>query len=239
MAGKRSFGEFDMYIPATRIGIENDETKEFISNRSKGNIFWDVGSNIGYFPLYVAKSANYVRAFEPEPTNYNILEKNLQMNDFSNIKSHQIAISTEAGEAELFRSGSEGSGIHSLANDERLSEDTQTVSTQTIDNLVNRFEIPDFIKVDVEGAEMKVLEGAENSLEYYNIEWFIEVHSPRTDKRIDRIGQHNGDIESMYSKLKQKGYNIYGYQKGDLVDFHISDDTVPLHWFATKDDLSV
>lgn len=239
MSGKYDFGDFEIYIPETRVGIQNDETKDFILEKSRNSVFWDIGSNIGYFPLYVAQSAKYVRAFEPEPDNYDVIEKNLRMNRFSNVEPHQMAISTEVGEAELFRSESEGSGIHSLANDERLSGDSYTVETQTIDNLVEIYEVPDFVKVDVEGAELKVLKGAQNSLKCYDIEWFIEVHSPRTGKRIDRIGQHNGDVESLYSELQNTGYNIYGYQEGSLVNFQIDEETVPLHWFATKENISV
>lgn len=235
MSGNRQFGNIDMYIPPQGIGVQrNEKEMEFISMKSVERVFWDIGSNVGYFALCASEDAKKVRAFEPEPNNYKILEQNANMNQFSNIEVHDIAVSDNTGTSKLFVDDSDGSGIHSLAEDDRLEDNQCEVSTETIDDLVDRYEVPDFVKIDVEGAEQKVIEGASDSLKNCDIEWFVEVHSDRTGQRKSRLDQHGGDIESVYEMFKSSGHDVYGYTDEGLVDFDLDGEELPLHWFATK-----
>lgn len=234
MSGHRDLGGVDMYVPPNRVGFQEKEETEFVSMKSAGRVFWDVGSNIGHFALFATENAERVRAFEPEPNNYEILEYNINMNQFPNVEAHDIAVSNSTGTSKLFTDDTRGSGIHSLAQDERLDDKGHEVRTETIDDLVERYEVPKFIKIDVEGAEQKVIEGASNSLESYDIEWFVEVHSERTGQRYGRLKQHGGDVESIYEMFISSGYDIYGYTDQGLVDFELNDEELPLYWFATK-----
>ena len=233
-SGQYDFGEFEMYVPPKRLGSWNDDTQEFVVEETRDAVFWDVGANIGYFSLRSAAQAVSVRAFEPEPGNYEILRKNLELNRVENVDSHRLAVSNESRQTDLYRDTTEGSGINSLAYDERLDGEPSTVDVEPIDSLVTEHEVPDFVKLDVEGAELKVVEGAESLLEREAVRWLIEVHSPRTGQRVDRLGQHGGDVESLYARLAENGYQIYGYDDG-LVEFEIDDETLPLHWYATKE----
>jgi FkbM family methyltransferase len=232
-SGWYSFDEFNIYVPPARVGIWEDEAKDFIKERSNGKNFWDIGSNIGFHSLYVAKIANHVRAFEPEPTNNEILNQNVGMNNFQNVKVHQIAISSTNGSTQLFRNATKGSGTHSLANDGRFDAEPCTVETKTVDELSRQYTSPDFMKIDVEGAELKVLQGAQSVLENHNLECLIEVHSSRTGVRDDRLKQQGGDVESVYELLSEHGYNVYGYDNG-VNEFDINDDRLPVQWFASK-----
>jgi FkbM family methyltransferase len=233
-SGIYEFDEFELYVPPSAPVVWGNNVDEFILEKSKGNVFWDIGANIGFYSFYTANDASFVRAFEPDPYNYNILEDNANRNGIDNIKLHQVAVSDEDSSTELFRVDEGVGGINSLATDERLEGDPVTVDTKKIDSLVSMYEVPDFVKVDIEGAELKILKGASESLANENISWLIEVHSPRTGERIDRLGQHGGSVEEIYSILTDAGYEIYGYDDR-LHKFNIEDDMVPLNWFATKD----
>ena len=101
-----------------------------------------------------------IYCFDPIPNTYDFLIKNLKLNGLSQIHAHNFAFSDYVGELELFYY-KEGSGNASLAN---LSEsaDVEKIKcrTETIDELTLREEIGiDFLKCDVEGAELKVFKG--------------------------------------------------------------------------------
>ncbi|MFC7187957.1 FkbM family methyltransferase [Halorubrum yunnanense] len=233
LSGTYEFENFSMYVPPEGIGMWEDQTKGFIRDTSEGSVFWDIGANIGFLSLYAADGAKLVRAFEPEPNNYRILNDNIESNSFDNIRTHNVAVSQKEGEAILYQ-GSEGGGTHSLARSENLKEGSVSVKSTTTDSLVAEYGAPDFVKVDVEGAEFKVLKGASDSLENHRITWLIEVHSSQTGKRGDRLSEHGATVHDLYGILTEYGYDVYGFD-GDLFEFDLEDDALPLHWYATKD----
>jgi len=238
MSGDYKFDGFEIYIPPGRIDAWTDDNIErFILKNAKDCIFWDIGANIGYFSISAARVAKSVRSFEPEEKNYKILKNNVGKNDIDNIKLHKIAVSDLNGESELFINTTEGSGIHSLAYDERLNKESDTIKTRTFDSLTGTYGNPDLVKIDVEGAELKIIEGAEETLKNGNIDWFIEVHSSKTGKRIDRIKQHGGDASSLYDKLSKHDYQVYGFhpmKEQEPFHFKIHEERIPLYWYATK-----
>ena len=213
VAGHHEFDQFEAYVPPARVGIWNESDEEsFIRSHAAGSTFWEIGANIGYFALSAAPTAAFVRAFEPEPINYSYLERNCTLNEFANLEPHQIAVADEDGTTGLYRAEQAGAGIHSLADGDRRDAEPCTFETRKFDTLVSQYGTPHFVKVDVEGAELKVLRGAERSLQTGDVDWFIEVHSPRTGDRIDRLGQHGGDVETLYDLLVNSGYEIRGYR---------------------------
>lgn len=119
--------------------------------------FVDVGANWGYYSLLVASKFQEVDiyGFEPHPTNYEIFNRNIKLNQFgSAIKSFPIALSRRGGESIL--NVGESAGDHSLENGPFDTIETETVETKRMDEVV---ETLDVVKIDVEGAELKVLEG--------------------------------------------------------------------------------
>lgn len=238
VSGEYETQEFNMYIPKAALGIQDDPTKEFLKKKSADQIFWDIGAHIGFLSLYVADEAEYVRAFEPELRNFRLLEQNVNDN-FSNIGTHQIAISDNAGKDELHRE-SEGGQRHSLVDGVELTAESYIVDTQTIDNLIELYETPDLIKIDIEGAELKALSGAQQCMAEHDVDFFIEVHSPETERgRVNKLGQCNADIESLFVQITRFGYDIYGYTKGGLRRIHINDNSMPVYWYATKDEIQM
>lgn len=129
-----------------------------------GEVFWDIGANIGYFTLLAASvlgNTGQVVAFEPGSAAYRCLQENIALNPYRHITSLQLAVTDQAGEAVLYQAGELADGGASLygSGSEPVQE---TVKAITLDDLGREMALrpPDFLKIDVEGAELSVLRGA-------------------------------------------------------------------------------
>lgn len=120
----------------------------------------DVGANIGYFTILMSKLAGTVYAYEPELTNYNLLMKNLALNEVANVYPTFGAISNEWGVGTL-KVSSKFYGNHCLSK----STLGQSTDLDTLDATFSSKKV-DFVKVAVQGAEMQVLEGMNETLKY-------------------------------------------------------------------------
>jgi FkbM family methyltransferase len=195
--------------------------------------FWDIGANMGVYSLTAATNGvDQVVAFEPEPDTFGLLQNNISINHKDNIGAYSVAAYDRNGSMDLLVNSGDNQGIHSLASDDRLHNST-SVDAKRIDTLVEEHESPDLVKIDVEGGELAVLKGATDTLKRIKPQFIIEVHSSRTGDRSDRISQHGGSPEELYSFLNDYNYNIFGIDyDGNLTDFDIDEHRVPLFWFA-------
>ena len=142
---------------------EQETTRLFERLVKPGMVVIDVGSHVGYYSLMAARQvgpAGRVYAFEPEPSNHALLLKNIELNGYSNISATRKAISNRVGSATLFLTSLDN-GRHSTYQHGLPERGSVPVETTTIDALLAAEGWPrvDLIKVDVEGAEMDVLEG--------------------------------------------------------------------------------
>lgn len=202
-----------------------------------GGTAWDVGAHVGFTSLLaVDVGAKLVVAFEPDPQNYKRLKKNYQNNYPDNIKPLPVAVSDTNGQSSFHSSSNSTSGINSLAKDERL-EQNSTVETRSIDSLAAEHPDPNVIKIDVEGAEQKVLEGAREVLDSSGPDLIIEVHTANTGGRVDRLRQHGGSPENLFDILINHGYSVRGAieDNNQLYYEDLTDpSSAPLHWVASK-----
>tara|TARA_Y100001949_G_scaffold155288_1_gene143417 strand:- start:207 stop:1010 length:804 start_codon:yes stop_codon:yes gene_type:complete len=132
------------------------ETKIVRTHVKKNDITVDIGSNIGYYTLLMAKQGAEVFSYEPEPKNFELLKKNITLNDFSlNVKLYNKAVSDFNGHSKLILAARPeyGVGKHKL--------DTNRFGKESIDVEVTKIELDkiDFAKIDVEGTELHVLRG--------------------------------------------------------------------------------
>ncbi len=130
-----------------------------------GDVFIDVGANIGLYSLKAARlvgPSGYVLALEPGAEAYGHLVSNLAMNAFPWATPVKIAASDAEGQAVLHHVplGHDPQAFSLIANDRAV--DGEVVATVTLDELVDRVGLDriDLIKIDVEGAEPLVLAGA-------------------------------------------------------------------------------
>jgi FkbM family methyltransferase len=142
---------------------EQETTELFRKLIKPGMVVIDIGAHVGYFTLLAAGlvgAKGTVLAFEPEPDNYSILEKNIELNGYRNIVPLRIAASEQMGSAELFLTASE-SGQHSIYHHGLPERGSVSVETTTIDTVLQKLGCShvDLVKIDVEGAEIVVLGG--------------------------------------------------------------------------------
>jgi FkbM family methyltransferase len=134
------------------------KTFNFIMKYLKSSkVFIDVGANIGGYSIRAAKHCK-VYAFEPLPRNFNLLKLNEEINNVK-INAFNVAASNKKGKIKLYYING-GWGTPSI---KRIQRESIEVEMRPIDDIVNEKEI-DLIKIDVEGAEDIVLEGAKNCL---------------------------------------------------------------------------
>jgi FkbM family methyltransferase len=149
---------------------------------AEGDVIYDVGSNIGIIGLILARNdkgtGSRVYCFEPEPRNFEQLRRNIALNSLGErVQAYQIALGDREGEAELFVRGGPGEGRHSLVS-KKGSTGSIRVAVQTgLAFSEASGDPPDLIKVDVEGAEGRVLAGMEPLVADRRIrEIFLELH---------------------------------------------------------------
>jgi FkbM family methyltransferase len=144
--------------------FETDLVKQEIK---KGDVVIDIGANIGYYTLIFAKlvgDTGKVFAFEPDPTNFELLRKNIEVNGYKNVTLKQKALSDKEGKVVLTLI-KQNTASHHISSEQQAPKNSIQVDTITADDYFKNFEHKiDFIKMDVEGAESKVLSGMTNLL---------------------------------------------------------------------------
>ena len=171
-----------------------------------GNVFFDIGANVGAYTLPAAKklkTGNNIYSFEPEPGNFKRLDYNCSINDFSkNINRFRVAISASDGSADLYQSEDIHSGWHSLSEFKDVSSGKIEVTTVKLDSFIEKYKIKkiDLVKIDVEANEFEVLEGAVNSLKANIFKIiFIEFNGPR-------LAEKNKTFYDLINTFKEFNY---------------------------------
>jgi FkbM family methyltransferase len=148
------------YSRVTSLVGEQAVIESLLDDVRKSDVVYDVGANIGTHTCFVGKrlESGLVVAFEPMPTNVARLRLNLSANiPVSRWNIAEIALSDEDGPGSLAIQGHNyGEGKHALSKDGELEIDVSRGETLIEEG---RYPAPDILKIDVEGAELQVLEG--------------------------------------------------------------------------------
>lgn len=168
---------------AAEVSYEGFFLERILGSLREGDVFFDVGANIGLVSLIVAHQPRFrdgvVHGFEPEPRNLEHMRRNIAANDLTaRVHAHDVALSKEEGTAELFVRGKAGEGRHSLVS-ERGSTGAIQVTLTTMESFCrSRDVLPTVVKIDVEGAEGEVLAGMTDLLKRHRPrEMFMEIHN--------------------------------------------------------------
>ncbi|MCX7715971.1 MAG: FkbM family methyltransferase [Endomicrobia bacterium] len=168
--------------------------KEYVK---EGYVVYDIGAHIGYFSLlsYVLTgTTGKIYAFEPNKYNLFLLSQHIRVNKCKNVVIVDKAVSDKVGVVMFSLGNGSGTG--------RISDKGEyEVETTTLDKFVleDRNEIPDLIKMDVEGEELNVLRGGMKFLSKYRPILFVSTHSNKLYK-------------DCYSYLVEIGYKISGIE---------------------------
>lgn len=153
---------------------ERPTTEMFKKIVKEGDIVVDLGANIGYFTLLAARlvgKKGKVYAFEPEPTNYSLLTKNIELNGYDNVIPVQKAVSNTKEMVKLFLSDTD-TGAHTIRQSPTGGRFPAThrgafveVESVVLDEYFeDREQSINVIKMDIEGAEVAALSGMDRIL---------------------------------------------------------------------------
>jgi FkbM family methyltransferase len=145
----------------------------FVREIQRGGVFYDVGANAGFYSLLasVLIDPGKVLAFEPLPANVSYLRQHLDLNRRTNVAVLEMAICDQKGEAFFEEEETRSMG--------RLSQQgSLRVRTSSLDSLLQASEIPppDYIKMDIEGTELRALRGARKCFLKHRPVLFLATH---------------------------------------------------------------
>jgi len=172
---------------------------------SRRSLIVDIGSNFGYYAIHLARALgkdSRAIAFEPMPRNFERLSRNIALNDMAGrVTALQVGLSDSPGEARMAAcAGNSGSAQIGAAAGDHVS-----VRLETLDGLwpsLAGTRSADFIKIDVEGHELKALTGARRVLERHQPIVLLEVDPPR----LAEAGSSPAALAAFFSEL---GYRHY------------------------------
>jgi FkbM family methyltransferase len=171
----------------------------------------DIGANVGFFSLLFGQcvgSGGKVIAFEPQPGVFERLNANVALNPVLPVKVERLAVSDAAGVLRFYPGDRSHSGVGSLRP--RESEgDAVLVESVRLDDLLSPDLPVHLIKVDVEGAEMRVVNGMKRTIRRYSPHVIVEVSD-------QFLRESNSSGRELCESLLATGYQMYIIEWGGL-----------------------
>lgn len=182
-----------------------------IFEAKKGDIIFDIGSSIGWYALKMAKKVGEegkIIAIEPDTQNYYNLKKNVELNNLRNVSALNIGVWSSKNNLFL-KSDKYASFLNVISSEKtsQINEDSILVNVNSLDNIIEELNLDkvDLIKMDIEGAEIQAIQGAEKLLaSSQNLKLIIAAYHPtKTGKKSYEI------IVPYLKKLKFEVYQQY------------------------------
>jgi FkbM family methyltransferase len=174
-------------------------------------VIFDIGANIGLYSLLasdILESHGKVYAFEPSSTTFKALTKNLSLNNVQNVSAFQFALSNENGIAHLAPNlNSDEKDAYNYIDLVNSDAQGEQIEIRTLDSFVEEYNIKklDFIKIDVEGAELLCLKGAAITLNTLKPTIIFESYEPFAER-------FNYSVADLVTYLKEMNYNLYQFE---------------------------
>lgn len=156
---------------------EKEQTELFREKIGPGDVVFDIGAHCGYYTLLASKlvgRTGRVVSFEPDPVNASYLQQHVSANHLRQAMVLQLALSDNSGKARF--GGGSGTGTGRLCDDGAYD-----VTVRRLDDLAVQLQLaPTHLKIDVEGAELAVLRGGEQTITRYMPTIFLSTHGGPT-----------------------------------------------------------
>lgn len=200
---------------------------EFIKSLLKpSSVCLDIGANVGFFTQLMAEYGNHVFAFEPDIDNFKILRDNIRYQQRSNYTLINKAVTDNTGLTRLYRCYS-NIGMHRIYPSKYCLGDSVEIECTSIDEwwLPWSFSI-DFVKIDVEGSELGVLQGMEKTITKFKPAMVVEFHPPSIEecggpdnprKIYNFLKKHYGSISLLATSFSPGTTDIPNISYDDLI----------------------
>ena len=177
-----------------------------------GHVFYDIGANAGYMSIEIANHFNCkvkVVAFEPQPSLSRVITISAQLNHFTNFRVYEVMLGKIAGIGELFipAHAIHASTIPREGRAKRIECLVTTLDAQVTNGYIPP---PDVIKIDVEGSELDVFQGAQQTIRNYAPAIVFEA-----DDNMERFGYGLVDICDYLSSLVD--YRFYRIEEHGVI----------------------
>jgi len=170
-----------------KIPYEYDMLKDIINRAKKDTIIVDIGSNIGNHSLFLAANGFDVYSFEANPLVFDIMSVSIRINKFDRIKSFNFGLSDKVGKAKIDNFNESNLGGQSL----KIGEGE--IELKPLDAIKFHKKIS-VMKIDVEGMEINVLEGAKNTINNNRPLLYIEAMNINEYKKLNNILEELGYV---------------------------------------------
>jgi FkbM family methyltransferase len=180
------------------------------SRLEKDMVFIDIGAHVGQYTLLAATkvgSSGHVYAFEPHPLNFEMLSRNVALNQFRNVTLYNMAVADQDGKSYLYintvASHRKNTGTHSLCRQQNWADYSKVeVNVSQLDHMLRHVERVDVLKIDVEGAELLVLQGGEEIISKFKPIVAFEAEEPSATN----FGYRTTATKKF---LEQRGYRLF------------------------------
>ncbi len=163
--------------------VEPEAQRRIVETLGPGDVFYDVGANVGFFSLLAARrvgEAGEVWAFEPAPKQARAIRRNARRNRLDNIHVIEAAVAAAPGEGTLaLAEHPGGAALLGAAAPPPDAAGTRPVRVVSVDSVVDEGAPPPrLVKIDVEGAELAVVEGMTRTIETHRPWILCELDAP-------------------------------------------------------------
>lgn len=203
---------------------EQEELEMQYSLISKDDAIIDIGGNYGWYALHLSKKfpSSTIHSFEPIPKTYETFLRNIKLNNSSNIIVNNFGLSETSGNFSFFFDPnlSVNASLNNVSESKNAVEIKCNVETLDSYVLLNGITKIDFIKCDIEGAELFALKGALNSINKFKPKLFVEMLRKWTSK-------FNYKPDDIILFLKDIGYMCFKIQNEKLIEIkNVTDETI-------------
>jgi len=201
--GRKMYVDEEEYL---KLLLEHDGIMtKFVKNEiKKGDVVLDLGAHIGYWTCLLAElvgDKGHVFAFEPEPHNFQILQKNVEMNNYKNVTLEQKAISNKTGKISLY--------ISNVSTDHRIydfpgNQNSIEVDVVRLDDYFKDKEVSiNYLKSNLQGADFAAIQGMQLLLKRSkNLKMIVEYHP-------DTLQEFGFNPSEFIETLVNEGFRLY------------------------------
>lgn len=187
-----------------QINYEPEFRERILQYIMTGDLVFEIGSNIGQYSLMIAErigDTGKLICIEPDSNNFSFLSFNVLKNQCKNVELINVAVSNKAGTAVFYKDtvtgGRRGSLWKEYVGNYREGQ-TEEIKTITLQDLITLYGRPDFVKIDVEGAEQLIFEKTGSITE--KTKYFIEVRKETKS--------------AIFQVFHVRGFHVYVLEEG-------------------------